>query len=140
MAETITEVDAPVAAQKAYNVLVDFPNFLVWNKIDADIKIEGKGLGTIRRMDLPGFGKIAEQLDHLDPAKLEMGYTLVDGQPLGMKTYVCRVKITPTGDNSCHIRWHGTFTSDDEATTREGMIMSYEGMTNALVAYIQEQG
>lgn len=130
---------AGVSADAAWAVLADFPGFLNWAG-QGRIRIEGEGVGMIRHLDIPGTGAMAERLDRLDHADRIIGYTLVYGTPAGMAEYRAEVALKPTGENACNLAWHGEFTAapgHDEVEVANNLSAAYEGMTQALTAYVQ---
>lgn len=128
--------DAP--AEKVWEVLADFSGFLNWAGGGAgEITIEGEGIGMVRHLKMSG-DEIAEKLILLDPIKRMLGYELVYGEPLGMKQYKAIVQVVADG-TVCEIIWKGEFDTGDlnsEEQAADALSAAYEGMTGALVSYL----
>ena len=128
--------DAP--AEKVWEVLADFSGFLNWAGGGAgEITIEGEGIGMVRHLKMSG-DEIAEKLILLDPIKRMLGYELVYGEPLGMKQYKAIVQVVDDG-TFCEIIWKGEFDTGDpnsEEPAADALSAAYEGMTVALVSYL----
>ena len=133
--------DAPV--EKVWEVLADFSGFLNWAGGGAgEISIEGEGIGMVRHLKMSG-DEIAERLILLDPVKRMLGYELVYGEPLGMKQYKAIVQVVDggavDGGAVCEIIWKGEFDTGDpnsEDQVAGALSAAYEGMTGALVSYL----
>ena len=134
-------VDAP--AKKVWEVLADFSGFLNWAGGGAgEISIEGEGIGMVRHLKMSG-DELAERLILLDPVKRMLGYDLVYGEPLGMKRYKAIVQVVDggvvDGGAVCEIIWKGEFDTgdpDSEDQVASALSAAYEGMTGALVSYL----
>ena len=138
-------VQLGIPAAAAWEVLADFPGFLKWaGGRHGDIEIEGHGVGMIRHMDIPGAGKMAERLDQLDHSRKTIGYSLVYGNPAGMREYraiVTLEDIVEDGDTGCRINWHGEFTPAEGQrtdTVAGNLGAAYQGMSEALVKYVND--
>ena len=136
---TVTyEHDLDISAEAAWEVLYDFGGFLKWaGGGQGSIEVDGEDVGMVRKMDIPGIGKIHEQLTERDSDNRALSYQLADGQPLGMAVYRCRVTVTEAG-SGCRLDWRGEFEGApglDEAEIAENRKGSYIGMSGALSDY-----
>ena len=131
-------VSADAPAEKVWEVLADFSGFLNWAGGGAgEITIEGDGIGMVRHLKMSG-DEIAEKLILLDPINRMLGYELVYGEPLGMKKYKAIVQVVDDGA-VCEIIWKGEFDTGDpnsEEPAADALSAAYEGMTVALVSYL----
>lgn len=133
-------VAVPVSApgEKVWEVLADFAGFLKWaGGGEGEITIEGEGMGMVRHLKMSG-DEIAEKLTELDPEKKILGYQLVYGKPIGMNEYKALVQVVDVG-SVCEIHWKGAFEAVDpaqESQVGDALCAAYEGMTGALVAYL----
>ena len=131
---------ADVSADKIWTTLADFGGFLNWaGDGSGSIQIEGEGVGMIRHLEMAA-GKIAERLTTLDPNNHQIGYEIVYGQPIGMKTYQALVTVTSTGEGTCSINWRGRFSpvvAGTEKQVGETLRTTFHHMNQALVAYAQ---
>jgi hypothetical protein len=136
----VVNVTAPtnVPGEKVWEVLADFDGFLKWaGGGEGEITIEGEGIGMVRHLKM-SVGEIAERLTLLDPVKRILGYQLVYGEPLGMKQYQAHVQVVDAG-SGCEIIWKGEFEAADpdlEGQVGDALSAAYEGMTGALVSYL----
>ncbi len=134
------EITKPVeaSAETVWSVLSDFGGFLNWAKFDqAEIRIEGKGLGMVRHLKTP-IGGIGEQLTSLDHDTRQIGYKVTYGEPIGMKTYEALISVIDQTDGICEVHWQGHFEPVDAMATeqvRAALSSSYEGMHQALASY-----
>ena len=136
MAEVTVVKNLAASADKIWTVLADFAGFLNWAGA-GEIRIEGEGVGMIRHLNM-GVGEIAERLDVLDHNEKIIGYSLVYGEPIGMKIYRARVQVLPADSDSCEIHWHGEFEpaqAGAEEETAQLLKGAFGGMSDALVAY-----
>ena len=138
MKEVNVTVSADAPGEKVWEVLADFGGFLNWAGGGAgEITLEGEGIGMVRHLKM-SVGEIAERLILLDPIKRMLGYQLVYGEPLGMKQYKAVVQVVDAGP-VCEIIWKGEFDTgdpDSEGQVGDTLSSTYEGMTQALVAYL----
>ena len=128
-----------VPAERIWAVLADFAGFLNWAGA-GEIRIEGEGVGMIRHLKM-AVGEVAERLDVLDHNEKVMGYSLVYGEPIGMKTYRARVQVVPADSDSCEIHWQGEFEparEGEEEQTAQILKGAFGGMSDALAAYCEE--
>ncbi|MGV0033806.1 MAG: SRPBCC family protein [Candidatus Azotimanducaceae bacterium WSBS_2022_MAG_OTU7] len=140
MKEVNVTVSIQVPGEKVWALLADFGGFLKWaGGGTGEITLEGEGLGMVRHLKMAA-DVIAERLTLLDPAQRKLGYELVYGEPLGMKQYKALVQVVDA-DSGCEIIWKGEFDTDDpdsEGEVRDNLSAAYEGMTAALVAYLDQ--
>ena len=144
MATVLYDQDLTISSADAWAVLADFSGFLNWAaggpEGGATIETVGdEGIGMVRRMNIPGIGIVGERLVRRDADNKVLSYEIVEGNPLGMATYIAVVTLTDTADGACHIDWNGTMTAidgADEATVAQSVKGSFIGMSEALQAYI----
>jgi hypothetical protein len=134
--DTRCEVD--VSADAAWAVFRDFGALLDYMGIDGSLSLEGKGRGTIRRMNIPDMGQFAERLDTRDDARRTLAYTLVEGNPLGMVKYRVEVSLTEVAADRSRFHWRGEFEGAPETDIREiakALAASYQGMSEAIASF-----
>ena len=138
MKEVNLRLSVNVSGGKIWEVLADFRGFLKWAGGETDqITIEGDGVGMIRHLKMSG-SELGERLTILEPSKKILGYELVYGEPLGMKQYSAIVQVVDLMPTS-EIVWKGKFdTGYPESEDEVGVALTaaYEGMTSALVSYL----
>ena len=139
MKEVNVTVRAAVPGEKAWELLADFAGFLKWaGGGTGEITIEGEGIGMIRHLKME-VGELAERLTVLDPVDRKLGYQLVYGEPLGMKQYNALVQVVDAG-SGCDLIWQGELDAGDpdlEDQVGDSLAAAYEGMTGALVSYLE---
>lgn len=139
MTTVVYEQDLDISAAAAWAVLSDFGGFLEWGTGGrGTIDLDGDGVGMVRKMDIPGAGHIEEKMILREEDSRTLSYQLVGGQPIGMAEYLCVVKIDESGDNSCHIDWHGEFEAApglDAAEVAGNLKGSYVGMSGSIEAH-----
>lgn len=125
---------------EAWRVLADFGGFLAWATGGAGTaRLEGKGVGMIRHLDIPGLGLISERLDRLDEASRTLGYSMVSENMAGMARYSATVQVIPDGAGQCCMRWRGAFEplpGFESEDVKHSLSQSYALMSQALDAFI----
>lgn len=127
-----------VSADAAWAVLRDFGALLDYMGIAGGISLEGKGAGTVRRLNIPDMGRFAERLDNRDDARRILAYTLMEGSPLGMVKYRAEVSVTKIAADRCQFHWRGEFDGAQSADLDEiarALSASYEEMTDAIASF-----
>jgi hypothetical protein len=132
---------ANAPADEVWKILSDFGAFLDWaGGGEGEIRIEGEGLGMIRHLDI-AVGKIAERLVEIDPTTRSIAYSLVYGEPIGMKEYHALVQVAEVDADNCELRWHGQFEPVDPAAEDEvaqTLADTFGGMTQALANHVAQ--
>lgn len=140
MATLELAVDVAAPARAAFDVLADFGAFLDWNAYEGvSIEVVGDGIGMVRTLVLPGFGRVGERLDVLDHETRTLGYSLVEGTPIGMATYRAEVRVEADGEDRCRLIWYGEFepvSAGSEAEVAPLLRQSYEAMSARLGGYL----
>ncbi|MBT4162615.1 MAG: SRPBCC family protein [Gammaproteobacteria bacterium] len=127
-------------AEKVWSVLADFGGFLNWaGGGQGEIRIEGDGIGMIRHLKM-GVGEIGEKLTVLDQGERQLGYEIVYGDPIGMKTYSALVTVSPVSDGTSELSWRGQFEpvmpgSEDQVA--EALEAAFVAMNQALESHVQ---
>ena len=126
-------IEAP--ADAAWSKLADFGGLGSWAPGISECKLEGSGVGAVRRIAMGGM-EIAERLESLDDEARTLTYSITEG-PMPTENYLAEIVVTPTGDASCAIRWSASFDapslSEEQAQgVAQGVQGSYQGMVDAL--------
>ncbi len=131
-------IDAPI--DPVWETFADFGAFLDWMPNEhAGIEVRGDGPGMVRTLVIPGYGRIGERLDHIDPDSFSLSYTLVEGQPLGMVEYAAEIRFAVVDAKRCVAHWRGEFRAApgvDETTIAAQLQSSYAGMSAALANHV----
>ncbi len=119
----VSEAIAAPAA-KVWELLGDFGGVTKWGgTMLQSCKVEGEGVGAVRRIGLPGGLEIAERLEALDAAKRSLTYSIIGKSPIPIKNYLSVCSVVETGPNSCRVDWSGTFEPDGVAEDQaKGMV------------------
>ena len=97
-------------AAKVWEFLGDFGGVQKWGgSMLQSCKVEGEGVGAIRRIGLPGGAEIAERLEAYDAAKRSLSYSIIGKSPIPIKNYVSVCSVVETGADACRVDWSGTF-------------------------------
>lgn len=135
MPNIAVEDNIDASADKAWEKLADFGGLGSWAPGVTECKLEGSGVGSVRRLSMGGM-EIAERLESLDGAARTLTYSITEG-PMPTENYLAEIVVTATGDASCAIRWSASFDapglSDEQAQgVAQGVQGSYQGMVDAL--------
>jgi len=119
----ISETVAAPAA-KVWELLGDFGGVTKWGgSMLQSCKVEGEGVGAVRRVGLPGGMEITERLEAFDAAKRSLTYSIIGKSPIPIKNYVSVCSVVETGANACRVDWSGTFEPDGVAEEQaKGMV------------------
>ena len=135
MPKIAVEDTIEASADAAWSKLEDFGGLGSWAPGLTECKLEGSGVGSVRRLTMGGM-EIAERLESLDSAARTLTYSITEG-PMPTENYLAEIVVTPTGDDSCAIRWSASFDApglDEEQAEglAQGVQGSYQGMVDAL--------
>jgi len=123
------------SADVAWAKLADFGGLGAWAPGVTECKLEGSGVGSVRRITMGGM-EIAERLESLDDAARTLTYSITEG-PMPTENYLAKIVVTATGDGSCAISWSASFdapglSEEQAAGVAQGVQGSYQGMVDAL--------
>ena len=123
------------SADATWAKLADFGGLGSWAPGLTECKLEGEGVGSVRRLVMGGM-EIAERLESLDDAARTLTYSITEG-PMPTENYLAKIVVTPTGDASCAISWSASFDApglnEEQAQgVAQGVQASYQGMVDAL--------
>ena len=102
------------------------------------ITVSGDGVGMTRNLNLPSIGKVQHRLEALDEANHLIAYSLIKGQPHGMKDYVVSISLCPALDG-CRMIWEGKFDAAPEVNAEElapNLKEAYEFMTELFERFV----
>ena len=133
--------------REVWDLVSDFGSILDWltpgeRDAFASIKIEGEGVGSIRVLNLSGIGLVSHRLDVLDSSRFYLGYSLLSGNPLGMKEYFADLTLVCAGTHS-NLLWGGSFNSlltGDDDVIANGLKGAYRGMSYGIEQFLRESG
>ena len=133
--------------REVWGLVSDFGSILDWltpgeRDIAASIELQGEGVGSIRVLNLSGIGLVSHRLEVLDSSKFYLGYSLLSGNPLGMKEYFADLSIVGEGSHS-HLLWGGSFNSQlasDDDIIAIGLKRAYGGMSDGIEQFLRDTG
>ncbi len=124
MSEVKVSETIAAPAAKVWELLGDFGGVTKWGgSMLQSCKVEGEGVGAVRRIGLPGGLEIAERCESHDAAKRSFSYAIIGKSPIPIKNYVSVCTVVETGANACRVDWSGTFEPDGVAEDQaQGMV------------------
>jgi len=120
--EVSETVAAPAA--KVWDILRDFGGVAKWGgPALQSCRVEGSGIGAVRRIGLPGGLSIAERLEAFDDAARSLSYAIIEKSPIPVRSYLSTVKVVETRPNECRVDWSSSFEPDGASEEQaQGMI------------------
>jgi hypothetical protein len=109
--EVSETVAAPASA--VWEVVRDFGGVTRWGgPMLQSCKVEGSGIGALRRFGLPGGATLTERLEAFDDAGRSLSYSIVEKSPIPVKDYRSTIRVAEEGDGRCRVHWSGRFEPD----------------------------
>jgi len=99
------EIAAPAA--RVWDVLSDFGGVDRWFPGAKDVRVEGQGVGALRRVPLGG-AEIVERLESVEPEARRYSYSIVEA-PMPVEDYLATVTVSEVGPERCAVDWVTTF-------------------------------
>lgn len=110
MSEVKVSETIAAPAAKVWELLGDFGGVMKWGgPMMQSCKLEGEGVGAVRRIGLPGGAEIAERCEAFDDAKRSLSYSIVGQSPIPIRDYFSTVTVVETGASECRVDWNGRF-------------------------------
>jgi hypothetical protein len=109
------KVSEPVAASaaKVWALLGDFGGVAKWGGgMLESCTVEGKGVGAVRTIGIPGGASIQERCEAYDDAGRALTYSIIGKSPIPIRDYVSTCRVVETGPNACRVDWEGRFEPD----------------------------
>ena len=124
MSEVKVSETIAAPAAKVWELLGDFGGVTKWGgSMLQSCRVEGEGVGAVRRIGLPGGLEIAERCEAYDAAKRSFSYAIIGKSPIPIKNYVSVCSVVETGADACRVDWSGTFEPDGVAEDQaQGMV------------------
>ena len=119
-----------------FNTLPDYHSSIIASELH-----EGGAVRHITLSQAAGGGVVVERLVQFDEDEKTFSYRIIDlvNCSLPFRNYQARVKLTPTGDDSCRLDWGSQFdiepgssVSDAETLAREIYQGCYDGIGRVL--------
>jgi hypothetical protein len=106
--EVSETIGAP--ASRVWELLGDFGGVTKWGgPMLQSCKVEGEGVGAIRRLGLPGGAEIAERCEAYDAEERSLTYSIIGQSPIPIRDYLSTVRVVELGPNECRVDWNGRF-------------------------------
>lgn len=133
----VSEVVAAPAA-KVWELLGDFGGVMKWSgPMMQSCKLDGEGVGAVRRIGLTGGMEISERCEAYDAAGRSLSYSIIGNSPLPIRDYFSTVTVTETGANECRVDWNGRFEPAGVAEEQaQGMV---RGIYTGGIAAVKKQ-
>ena len=80
-------------------------------------RMQGSGLGAIRRLKLSNSSQVVERLEALDERTRTLRYSVLE-TPLAFKDYVATMRVSERGPERCEVEWSSTFTAEEGEAPR----------------------
>jgi len=134
--------DVAISADVVWEEMRHYDRVLNWipRGDESTITVTGEGVGAIRDIQLATMGFVQHKLEAYDDAARMFSYSLTDGKPLGMKEYAVVATVTPTGPESCTIRWAWQMIGDgsaDENAIGGALEQALANMTTGIIAVLK---
>jgi hypothetical protein len=114
MAKVAVSETIAAPAAKVWELLGDFGGVTKWGgPMLQSCKLEGEGVGAVRRLGLPGGAEIAERCEAYDAEGRSLSYSIIGESPIPIRDYVSTCRVVETGPNECRVDWNGTFEPKD---------------------------
>jgi len=125
-------IEAP--SERVWELVRDFGGVQRYSAGIESCTVEGRGIGAVRTLGLPGGLSLKERLEAFDDAGRRLSYAIVAG-PIPVAGYLATIEVRDEG-SGCRIDWSSTFEpkgiTDEQA---RGMI---EGVYRSGVAGIRK--
>jgi len=122
------------SAEKVWQLFRDFGAIQRFSPQIEKVTVEGKGVGAVRTLSLPGGTSLQERLEAFDDAGRRLQYAIVAG-PIPVASYLATIEVKDEG-KACRIDWSSHFEpkgmTDDQA---RGMI---EGVYKGGIAGVKK--
>jgi len=131
--------DVALPAAKLWVVIEDFGN-ISWAPGIERVEVIGSGIGTIRRLHMPGLAEpIDEQLLSIDAASMTMHYAIPRGLPMPLDDYTARARLEKLSETQTRIHWEGDFiprgiSESDASTIIKGI---YDQLIGWIIAHVK---
>lgn len=120
MSDVVVTDVLPARVDRVWDVVKDFGGSQRWNPgAVRAIAIEGKGIGAVRTITLPGDAVLQEKLERLDEAARCFSDSITGESPLPLTDYEATIRLSEEGPDNCRIEWSSSFApagiSEDQA-------------------------
>jgi hypothetical protein len=114
MSQVLVTDQINASANAVWLLVSDFGGIKRWNgAVVQDISVEGKGIGAVRSITLPGDMVMQERLEKFDSEGRSFSYAIVGKSPLPVSDYLATLTIFPDGGSRCRVEWGSTFECGD---------------------------
>ena len=109
-AQVIATVKA--SAPRVWELVGDFGGVAKWLPGVAESRVEGSGLGMVRRLRLANGATQVERLEQMNDAQRWYSYSIIEG-PLPVTAVYATLRVLPAfGSASSTVEWWGAFAAD----------------------------
>ncbi len=135
MADVLVSGEIDGSVDDLWRLVADF-GAVGWMKGVTGVEVTGEGVGMVRAIFAGGDEAIVEELESLDEAGRQIGYTIKRNNPLPVENYHATCKAVDLGDGRSRLDWACCFDAKgvDEATAKAAV----EGMYGVLISWVKE--
>jgi hypothetical protein len=139
MSEIAVNAEFTSSADDVWRELADFGGIGDWAPGVESCKVEGSGIGAIRKIGMPGGVVMEERLESLDDAARCLTYAIVGG-PMPLENYIAKIEVSEQA-GGCRVDWGATFDAQEGIPVEgisKGVSGAYSGMLAALKSKLGE--
>ncbi len=97
------------SADRVWELFRDFGGLQRFAAGIEECRVEGKGIGAVRTLSLPGGLRLQERLEAFDDAGRSLSYAIIGKHPLPLDHYLATVRVVEESDDHCSIEWSSEF-------------------------------
>ncbi len=136
MATVSVKDELEASIDVVWDLISDFTDISAFAPQGEITKIEGEGIGAIRRVEAPGLGGVfRERCEGHDPEARSFSYAVLES-PVPMKDYVAVVTLSDLGPGRCGIEWASRF--EPEGTPESELIQGIEATYGVFIGSIKQ--
>jgi carbon monoxide dehydrogenase subunit G len=96
------------SADAVWGLLRDFGGIKKFSPAIESCSVEGKGIGAVRTITMPGGLALQERLEAFDDAGRSLQYAIIGENPLPFTDYLSTIRLSEDG-GATSIEWSSTF-------------------------------
>lgn len=123
--------DYESSADAVWALVGDFAGIDSWMPGIESCEVSGEGVGSIRKISMPGGVRVEEKLEAHDAKARSLSYSIGDG-PLPVQNYLATIRVTEAG-SGCSVDWSAQFELPD-GIPDEPIIQALEGAYGGALA------
>lgn len=139
MSEIAVNAEFTSSADTVWQELANFGGIGEWAPGVESCKVDGSGIGAVRKIGMPGGVVMEERLESLDDAARCLTYAIIGG-PMPLDNYLATIQVTQLADG-CRVDWGASFDAREGVPVEgisNGVSGAYSGMLAALKTRLGE--